>query len=128
MHVAVLGASLNPERFSFKAMNSLLENGHRVTAISPGVIDFKDVFSVRDLKYCPLPLDVLTIYVNPKVSTELTKTILQIKPRIVIFNPGTENEKLKSILEGQKIKTLEACTLILLSTHQFNENLEYENL
>jgi uncharacterized protein len=37
----------------------------------------------------------------------------------VIFNPGAENPDLQASLEANGIKTMEACTLVLLTTGQF---------
>jgi hypothetical protein len=42
-----------------------------------------------------------------------------IKPRRVIFNPGTENPRLARSLRADGIEVEEACTLVLLQTGQF---------
>jgi len=45
--------------------------------------------------------------------------LLELNPKRVIFNPGTENKLLVEILEKNKIEAIEACTLVLLSTGQY---------
>jgi histidyl-tRNA synthetase len=52
-------------------------------------------------------------------SKNITNEIIKLKPRRVIFNPGSENKKLMDELTKQKIEVEEACTLVLLNTHQF---------
>ena len=45
--------------------------------------------------------------------------MLQLAPRRVIFNPGTENPKVELQLNEAGIETLRACTLVLLATNQY---------
>ena len=44
---------------------------------------------------------------------------LELKPKRVIFNPGTENLEFYKILKKNSINYEESCTLVLLSTDQF---------
>ena len=121
MTVAVLGASDDPERYSYQAVKLLQEKGHEVFPVHPTLkqIDGQKVYaSLQDL---PKTVDTLTVYVSKEVSTKMAGQILQSKPRRLIFNPGTENPTLKSQATQQGIKTLEACTLVLLRTNQFDK-------
>ncbi|MCB9091491.1 MAG: CoA-binding protein [Halobacteriovoraceae bacterium] len=120
MNVAVLGASDNPERYSYKAFKRLEDNGYSTFLVSPKYdqIESKKVYhSLSELK----DIDTLTVYVNKNLSSQLTNEIVNLAPRRVIFNPGTENPELIKKLEDKGIETLEACTLVLLSTKQFND-------
>ena len=45
--------------------------------------------------------------------------IMSLKPRRIIFNPGTENDELMRMAAKDGIDTLEACTLVMLSTGQY---------
>ena len=45
--------------------------------------------------------------------------LLKLKPKRVIFNPGSENEILMNKLEEKKISCENSCTLVLLSTNQY---------
>jgi ABC-type hemin transport system substrate-binding protein len=42
--------------------------------------------------------------------------ILNLKPKRVIFNPGTNNEELVQLLKKNDIEVVSACTLVMLST------------
>ena len=64
----------------------------------------------------PQGIDTVTLYFNPQRQQEIISTVLALKPRRIIFNPGTENETFKLAAQSQGIETLEACTLVLLST------------
>ncbi|HUM67204.1 MAG TPA: CoA-binding protein, partial [Chitinophagaceae bacterium] len=64
-------------------------------------------------------VDTDTLYLNPTHQREYYDYIISLKPRRIIFNPGTENEELKKIATKNNIQTLEACTLVMLSTGQY---------
>lgn len=118
MRVAILGASQKPERYSNKALHKLVENGHEVFPVHPALesIDGHPVYSsLSQLQN----IDTLTVYVGPEISSQRAEEMIALKPRRIIFNPGTENPDLQQRLSAVGIPTLEACTLVLLSTHQF---------
>jgi hypothetical protein len=60
------------------------------------------------------------MYINPSKQNELYDYIISLKPRRVIFNPGTENREFQQLLAKEGIEFEEACTLVLLRTNQFN--------
>jgi hypothetical protein len=46
--------------------------------------------------------------------------ILKTNPKRLIFNPGTENLELIQLAMNNNIEIVEACTLVMLSTNQFD--------
>ncbi len=124
--VAILGASNNPERFSFKAFKLLQEYGHRVIPVSPKLAMLENIDVVADLNQITESVDTLTMYVGADRSTALQNQILKLKPKRVIFNPGSENPNLKKILNAAEIQVLEACTLILLQNGKFYRIATYD--
>jgi predicted CoA-binding protein len=64
-------------------------------------------------------IDTVTLYVNAEVLKKYVADILVLKPVRVIFNPGTESQEIEEEFEKNGIKTLEACTLVMLRTGQF---------
>jgi predicted CoA-binding protein len=64
-------------------------------------------------------INTVTLYLNPKNQVKYYEYILSVHPKRIIFNPGTENEELSLLAEKKGIKTIEACTLVLLSTNQY---------
>ena len=119
--VAILGASENPERYSHKAFHALKKHGHHPVPVSPFIGSLDGAPVVGSLKEVGAHIDTLTMYVNPRVSSELKEDILQLKPKRVIFNPGSENETLEAELKDAGIHVVEACTLVLLQTNQFDK-------
>lgn len=115
----VVGASLNEDRYSNKAIKLLREYKHEVVAfglksgvvsgvtIDTELVDYKDI-------------DTVTMYINPSRQNELYNYIISLNPRRVIFNPGTENSEFQQLLSQEGVEFEEACTLVLLRTNQFN--------
>ena len=114
----VIGASENEERYSNLAVKKLTTHNHPVVAVGnkEGVIN-----DIKILKGNPALTDVdtVTLYLNPTNQKPYYDYILSLKPKRIIFNPGTENEELEKLAAAKGIETMEACTLVLLSTNQY---------
>ena len=95
--VAVLGASPKSERYSNQAIRLLRDYGHTVLPVNPAQTEIEG-----------LP-----------VIAPLLPGLLHLKPKRVIFNPGSESPYLQEALEKAGIKAEEACTLVLLRTGQY---------
>lgn len=116
--VVVLGASDDPERYSNMAVNRLLENGHDVIPVHPTLERIGDLPVVSNLGEVEPPVDTLTVYVSPSISSSLRDDMIAMSPGRVIFNPGAENPDLEESLAKEGVSTVRACTLVLLSTGQ----------
>lgn len=114
----VLGASDNPSRYAYLAVNRLRNYGHPVIAIGkkPGkVADVEITKEKKDEK----DVDTVTLYLNPLHQKLYYDYIVSLNPKRIIFNPGTENDELAVLAQQHGIKTMEACTLVMLSTGQY---------
>ncbi|WP_435137901.1 CoA-binding protein [Formosa sp. A9] len=114
----VLGASLNPVRYSNMAINRLVSAKHETLAIG---LRQGEVAGVQiDTALQPYKnVHTITLYLNPKRQTEYYDYIIALQPKRVIFNPGTENPELYALLKSNGIHFEVACTLVLLSTNQY---------
>ncbi len=119
MNVAVIGASNDPEKYSYKAVKLLQEKGHTVFPVHPTLKDIEGTPVYSSVKLVPQKMDTVTVYLNPKVSSSISDEIIAIAPRRIIFNPGAENPEFEQKAKSRGIETLEACTLVLLKTRQF---------
>jgi hypothetical protein len=114
----VLGASSNSERYAYKAIKRLVEAGNEVIAFAPrdgvvGNVVFETTWNPN------WNIDTITLYINPSRQDAYYQAILELKPKRVLFNPGTENADFADHLANAGIEVLEACTLVLLATHQY---------
>jgi predicted CoA-binding protein len=114
----VIGGSVKPERFSNKAIRKLLRNDFPVVSIGLregkvegvkieiGKPDFSDIHTV-------------TLYVGKVKQPEYYDYLLRLKPKRIIFNPGTENAEFRSLAKNKGIETIDSCTLIMLGDGSF---------
>lgn len=114
----VLGASENPARYSYLAVQRLRKLLHPVIAIGNKKGKIDDV-NIETEQQAFRDIDTITLYLNPTLQKNYYNYILSLKPKRIIFNPGTENDELTGLAAKNGIKTLEACTLVLLSTGQY---------
>jgi hypothetical protein len=114
----VLGASDNPSRYSYLAVNRLRSHGHSVVAIGKKNSMVADVPIEKEKKDWK-DVDTVTLYLNPAHQQQYYDYILSLKPKRIIFNPGAENDELADLAVKNGIKPIEACTLVLLSTNQY---------
>ena len=114
----VFGASLKSNRYSNLAVNRLVEHNIETEAfglktgkignvqIKTNLDDFQNIHTV-------------TLYINASRQPDFYGGLLKLKPKRVIFNPGTENPEFYKILEDNGIEVEIACTLVLLATDQY---------
>jgi predicted CoA-binding protein len=114
----VLGASLNPGRYSNIAIDRLVRYRHEVEAVGlkKGTVSGVEI-STENEEF--ENIDTVTLYLNPKRQVEYYDYIISLNPKRVIFNPGTENPELYDLLRKNNIEFEVACTLVLLGTNQY---------
>jgi predicted CoA-binding protein len=117
--VAVLGASDNPERYAYKAIEKLAGKGFAVIPVNPALNEVLGLRVLPSLGAIDAKLDTVTVYLSAQRSTQLAEEILDAQPARVIFNPGAENLVLAKMLDEAGIPWMHACTLVLLATDRF---------
>ena len=120
MKTLVIGASTNPSRYAYLAIERLVHYGHEVIALGRKE---GTVFGIHILTSAPPinDIDTVTLYLNPVNQREWYDYIISMHPRRIIFNPGTENPELRKLAEYAGIFTEYACTLVLLATNVYEQ-------
>jgi predicted CoA-binding protein len=114
----VLGASLNPERYSYRAIEALVASGIETAAVGMregnvgGIAIQRDFLGLKDIH-------TVTLYLGPQNQNAWFDQLVALKPARIIFNPGTENTDFEIKLQEAGITTERACTLVLLATNQY---------
>jgi uncharacterized protein len=114
----VIGASENPSRYSNLAVKKLLDNNFPVVCFG------KKAGAINDIEInttLPKGVDVhtITLYINQDHQESMIDDLINLKPKRIIFNPGTENMKFEKIAKEQGIEVLEACTLVMMSANTY---------
>ena len=114
----VIGASLNPSRYSNLAIHRLRTYDHPVKAFGLRSGTVADVDIDTELVQYE-EIDTITLYLNSKRQEQYYDYILSLNLKRVIFNPGTENTEFYELLRRNNIEVEVACTLVMLGTRQY---------
>lgn len=114
----VMGASTDPGRYAYKAIKMLQRYGHPVVAIGKEEDNLDDVKIEKEHIHFD-NVDTVTLYLNPMNQKQYYDYLVDINPKRVIFNPGTENPELYTLLEENNIDIEVGCTLVMLSVDHY---------
>ena len=116
----IIGATPDRSRYAYLAAQMLSQYDHEFVPVS---IKTGEVFGreILDLRKKPTieNVDTVTMYVGTRNQAEWIDYILSLKPKRIIFNPGTENDEFGRRAEERGIEALEACTLVMLRSGQY---------
>jgi uncharacterized protein len=116
----IIGATPDRSRYAFLAAQMLSEYDHEIVPLS---IKKGEVFGkqILDLRTKPAidNVDTITLYIGTRNQPEWYDYILSLKPKRIIFNPGTENDELEKLAEQNGIEAVEGCTLVMLRSRQY---------
>lgn len=118
MKTLIIGATPNPDRFAYLAANKLVNHGHEIVnvGIKQGEVAGAEILNGQpELE----DIDTITLYIGAKRQPPYYDWILGLKPRRIIFNPGTENPELSQLARAEGIEPLPACTLVMLGSGQY---------
>ena len=110
----VLGATPNPERYAYLATKRLKAHGHDVIPLG---IRRGEIEGIKIENGTPQyeGVDTITLYLNPDLQKLYYDYIFSLKPKRIIFNPGTENFELIRMAKEKGIEIELGCTLVMLS-------------
>lgn len=116
----VIGASPYPFRYSHRAIHMLQNAGHPVHALGKQEAEVAGIPIQTDPSEIEgTDIDTVSLYVNPRNQVDMYDWLIQLAPQRVIFNPGSENPNFEQKLQEEGISTMQACTLVMLSTGQY---------
>ncbi len=120
----VLGATTNPERYAYRAVNQLLGNAIEVVPVGIRKGLTGGELSIVNGRPMIEQVHTITLYINKTVQEDYYDYIVSLQPKRVIFNPGTENPALYGLLKEKSPQThIEvACTLVMLAAGNYKEN------
>lgn len=117
-HTLVLGASLNPSRYSNICINELVENKFPVSAVGlrqGNVAGIEIQTGQPEIE----GIHTITLYLGPQNQPQYYDYILKLMPRRLIFNPGTWNPELADFAGNAGILVESKCTLMMISGGYF---------
>ena len=118
MKTLVFGASTNPARYSYLALERLKAYNHEIVAIGGRAAEVMGL-TIQTGHPKIEDLHTITMYMGEKRQADHEDYLLSLNPKRIIFNPGAENPSLYRRAKEQGIEVLEACTLVMLNSRQY---------
>ena len=120
MKTVIIGATPNPSRYAFMAAQSLKTYKHDFVpiGIKKGDVQGQPIQQITDKPEIK-DVDTITMYIGPQRQPPWYDYLLSLKPRRIIFNPGSENPEFARLAGSKGVEVIEACTLVMLRTSQY---------
>jgi hypothetical protein len=115
----VLGASPNPDRYSYRAVRSLLSRKMPVIAVGRRDFEKDDLKIMKKLPEDISSVHTIALYLNANNQKEYYDDIISLKPARIIFNPGPANTEFEEILRKKGIEVVSDCMLVMLACGKF---------
>ena len=116
----IIGATTDPSRYAYLAARMLTHYNNEIVPIGikkggvfgAQILDIRERLQVNDVH-------TVTLYIGPQRQPEWYDYILGMKPKRIIFNPGTENDTFERMAEEQGIEVVQGCTLVMIRSNQY---------
>ncbi|VVB74783.1 CoA binding domain protein [Candidatus Tiddalikarchaeum anstoanum] len=111
MNIAIIGASIDRERMSNKAVRAYLSKGYTVFPVNPNYEKVEGLKTYKALSDIKEKIDIISVYVNPDIGIKIANEIISKKPVKVYLNPGSERDDIVKKLENNHINVLQTCSI-----------------
>ena len=105
-NIAIVGASSNPERDSFKVMKFLLDQGYKIFPVNPKEKDILGIRCYPSLKSIKERVDMVDIFRAKEFIFDLTKEAIEINTNVIWMQEGIIDEKSSSLARNCGIKVI----------------------
>jgi len=114
----VLGASPIESRFSCKAVKALVRREYEVVAVGKTAGNIRGVEIRTGMPHLE-DVDTILLYLGPGTQEEYYDYMIGLKPRRIIFNPGTHNPEFIKMCKKHGIDPVVDCALIMLNSDTY---------
>lgn len=111
--IAIVGASSNPTKWSYKAVMTYLDAGWEVFAVNPfeqEVVGLKTYPTVRDIPRDRL--DRVSVYLPPRRGMAVLEDIASKQVDELFINPGAESDELVDKARMLGLDPILACSIL----------------
>ncbi|MBS3810229.1 MAG: CoA-binding protein [Halanaerobiales bacterium] len=106
---AVVGATDKKDKYGYKIVKALDENGYNVFPINPSLNKIEGIKTYDNLSSVEEKIDVVDMVVNPQIGKLIMKEINELKIKYVWLQPGTRSDEIREYAEDNDIKLVESC-------------------
>ena len=106
--IALVGASSNPEKDSYKVMKFLLENNYKVYPVNPNEKGNRilDQYCYRDLHSIDVPIDMVEIFRKSEEVLAITKEAVNIGSKVLWTQLGIIDEEASKMAKSKGLKVV----------------------
>ena len=113
--VAIIGASANPDRYSYQAVQRYLAAGYTTRPNHPSGISVFNLITYKTLSELPAAPDIVSLYINPRLGIQMIADLQTSQPQYIWLNPGADSDQLAAALEKAGLTAIRSCNLVALS-------------
>jgi hypothetical protein len=111
--IAVVGASADRRKFGNKCVRAFAAAGWTVFPIHPSETEVEGLPVFRSVGHVPTDkLDVVSVYLNPKVGLGVLPTFTAKPVGEVWFNPGAESAEVLAKAKELGLHAIPACSIV----------------
>jgi uncharacterized protein len=114
MNIAIIGASADRKKFSNKCLRAYKSKGYGTFPVNPGEEEIEGLKCYESIKDIPQKIDIVSVYLPPRICKKIVVEILSKKPETVYMNPGTWDEKIENELNNGGIKVKKECSILAI--------------
>lgn len=110
---AVLGATIDEEKYGFKIVQRLCEIGKTVYPISPKYEEVNSLKAYKSLLAIERPIDVVVFVINKKFASQYIAEMRELGIGFAWMQPGTYDDNLINDIQSLGITPIRDCVLIV---------------
>ena len=110
---AVLGATIDEEKYGFKIVQRLCEIGKTVYPISPKYEEVNSLKAYKSLLAIERPIDVVVFVINKKFASQYIAEMRELGIGFAWMQPGTYDDNLINDIQSLGITPIKDCVLIV---------------
>ncbi len=116
----LVGATPNTNRYAYMAAERLTNAQIEFVpvGIKKGEVFGKPILPIKE-KPAIQDVHTITMYIGARHQPEWYNYLLGLKPKRMLFNPGTENSELENLASQQGIEVVHGCTLVMLGANTY---------
>lgn len=112
--VAVIGASSDRSKYGNIAVRAYAQKGYTVYPINQRADTIEGLQAYRSIKDVPGRVDIVLVYVPPKIGIGLLPDIARKRPEEFYLNPGTESDEVVEKAKELGLSPILACSIVAI--------------